>query len=67
MHHSQIFNIREVINTDIDFMHWKKFLKKKNYSNYSHMNCLNLGISIIHENLLYASLLCVKLTVLYIY
>lgn len=29
MHHSQMFNIREMINTDTDFMHWKKIFKEE--------------------------------------
>lgn len=68
-HHSQIFNIREMINSDIDFMHWEKVFKEEKIIPIIviHMNCLYLRISIIHEKLLYASLLCVKLTVLYIY
>lgn len=71
MHHGQIFNnIRKKVNTDIDFMPWKKnFLKGKNYSNYSHSYELLVIVSKYHsrKNDYMRHYICVRLTVLYIY
>ena len=59
-----------MINSDIDFMHWEKVFKEEKIIPIVviHMNCLYLCVSIIHEKNYYMqSLLCVKLTALYIY